>query len=156
MSKRGPPPTPTQVLRLRGSLRGKYRKPEPEPTSSVPTCPTWLSAYAKTEWKRITRELKKIGILTQVDRAVLAGYCQSWSDYMEATKLLRNEGGVLTTAQGTPVRNPLANIQGDARTSMLRFAQELGLSPAARARLATEKPKSADDPLSELMKARPA
>ena len=42
------------------------------------------------------------------------------------------------TVDGNPRRNPLVKIAADAAEDMLRFAGELGLTPIARTRLATE------------------
>ena len=51
---------------------------EPQPSRSQPTCPAHLSPTAKAEWKRPAQSLNKIGLLTQVDSAALAAYCQSY------------------------------------------------------------------------------
>jgi phage terminase small subunit len=45
-----------------------------------PTCPRHLSREAKVEWRRITRELKHLGLLTKIDRAALAIYVRAGRD----------------------------------------------------------------------------
>ena len=61
---------------------------EPQPPRSQPTCPAHLSPTAKAEWKRLAQSLNKIGLLTQVDRAALAAYCQSYGRWVEAERKL--------------------------------------------------------------------
>ena len=53
MGKRGPPRTPTSVLKLRGSWRGNVRGDEPEPKHDRPQFPEWLSAEERAAWDRV-------------------------------------------------------------------------------------------------------
>ena len=61
MGKRGPRPTPTAVLRARGSRRAD-RNPdrlEPEPPPGPPECPAWLNADAKVVWDQMVALLSE-------------------------------------------------------------------------------------------------
>lgn len=51
MAKPGPRPTPTQVLRLRGSWRSKRNPTEPQPEAAKPEAPPWLSDGAKHRYE---------------------------------------------------------------------------------------------------------
>ena len=58
-------------------------------SNAVPTCPAHLSPIAKAEWKRLVRQLQAVGLLTALDRAVLAGYCQAYGRWVEAERKLK-------------------------------------------------------------------
>jgi phage terminase small subunit len=45
--------------------------------------PTWLSALAKREFKRLAAELDGIGLMTNVDVNQLAVYCRAYARYVE-------------------------------------------------------------------------
>jgi phage terminase small subunit len=50
---------------------------EPKPASGgLPTTPGELADEAKIEWRRVAQALHRLGLLTRVDRAALAAYCQ--------------------------------------------------------------------------------
>ena len=82
---RGRKPKPTAVKLMDGNP-GKRRinGAEPKPPRSLPDCPAHLSAEAKAEWHRLAKSLNGIGLLTQVDRATMAGYCQCYGRWVEA------------------------------------------------------------------------
>ncbi len=76
---RGRKPKPTRLKLIEGNpgkrpINGR----EPKPPGSLPSCPAHLSATAKTEWKRLARSLNRIGMLTEIDRAAMAAYCQAY------------------------------------------------------------------------------
>src|SRR5262245_3472717 len=97
------PRLPSKVLELRGSfVKNPQRKRplEPQPAVQVPACPSHLDRTAKREWRRITPELKKLGLLSHLDRAALAAYCQCWAEWVSAEQHLQVDGYVLTTPAG--------------------------------------------------------
>ena len=73
---RGRKPLPSNVVRLRGNP-GKHRlnDAEPRPAARVPPCPTCLGGDARKEWQRLAKELGELGLLTKLDRGLLATYC---------------------------------------------------------------------------------
>jgi P27 family predicted phage terminase small subunit len=78
-----------------------------------------------------------LGLLSVLDTACLAAYCQTYSRWREAEKALAHDGGLLIKTQdGNPRRNPLVKISADAAADMVRFANEFGLTAVARSRLA--------------------
>lgn len=128
MAGKGPPPTPTAILKARGSWRAEARKDEPRPALAAPTCPEWMPDDGKAEWKRVVGELSGLGLLTRLDRAALAVYCQAWSDFVLAS----------TQSDSFTVRDVAAK-------RMIAAAAQFGMSPAARARVQASKPESKSD-----------
>ena len=48
-----------------------------------------LNSSAKAEWKRLAGEMHRLGILTSLDRAALAAYCQAYGRWVEAERKLK-------------------------------------------------------------------
>lgn len=108
---------PTALKIVKGTAR-KHRenKSEPKPQSKLPNCPAWVNKEGKKEWKRLSGELTKIGVLTGADFVVLATLCQMWGEYVEGVQNL------------DPVS--VAHI-----TQMRLYLVELGLTPSSRSKV---------------------
>lgn len=153
MGKRGPRPTSTAKLQLRGSWRGKTvaRKNEVKAKPAVPNPPAAMSKEAKAEWKRVVKELDALGLIAKIDRAALSILCNAWSDYVEARAKLKKTGKTFTNEKCEIKPHPFVKIQNDAAALWHRMCKEFGLAPASRAGLQpTGKPK-AIDPLDALV-----
>jgi len=83
----------------------------------------------------------EIGVLAEIDMATLAGYCQSYSDWIEATIKSREKSPVWVDKKGIPRLNPWLRVAKEAFEKMMKNACLLGLSPSSRATLKVEKPK---------------
>jgi P27 family predicted phage terminase small subunit len=148
---RGRKPTPTALKVRMGNPGGRpLNRQEPKPAISAPTCPAHLLPTAKAEWKRLAPQLENLGILSQLDRAALAGYCQAYGRWVEAEKRLKETPILLKTPAGYVQPSPWLGIANKQLELMHRFMGELGLSPASRSRVAafpslTPKPWDLDD-----------
>ena len=145
MGRRGPKPTPTATLRLRGSWRADARKSEPKPKLGAPPMPSWLSREAKAEWKRVVPELERLGLLSQLDRAALALYAQAYGRWAEAEKELVVHGLIVKTKSGMLIQNPYLWIANRAAKQMSEMLAEFGMSPSSRTRVTATKPTDADN-----------
>jgi P27 family predicted phage terminase small subunit len=107
--------------------------------------PPELSADAAKEWRRVGRLLRERGMLSELDRGLFAAYCQAYGRWAQAERALSEmakrdpvAGALLVkTANGAPIPNPLVAIAHRAMADMARYAAELGMAPAARARRAS-------------------
>jgi P27 family predicted phage terminase small subunit len=101
-----------------------------------------------------------MGLLTSVDRAALAAYCQTYSRWAKAETNIAQYGSVLKSPKsGFPIANPYVGIANRALDQMRKFAVEFGLTPASRSRLSIQTAPSADPFetfMSELMDDNPA
>jgi phage terminase small subunit len=43
-------------------------KNEPKPKQIAPKCPSWLEPDAKKEWRRLSKELESMGLLTKATK----------------------------------------------------------------------------------------
>jgi len=134
---RGRKPKPAALKILEGNP-GKRRinGSEPRPPQGQPSCPAHLSPSAKAEWKRLAQTLNKVGLLTQVDRAALAAYCQSYGRWVEAERRLAETPALLKTPAGYVQPSPWLAISAKQLELMAKFMAELGLTPSTRSRLA--------------------
>jgi P27 family predicted phage terminase small subunit len=136
---RGRKPKPTHLKLLEGNPgRRPINGAEPKPGGDLPTCPAHLGPSAKAEWKRLARDLNRIGLLSMVDRAALAVYCQSWGRWVEAERKLQETPPLLKTPAGYVQISPWLTIANKERELMARYMAELGLTPSARTRLAVD------------------
>ena len=59
------------------------------------TAPEWLDKTAKKEWNRILPLIRELPVAA-LDLALLSMYCQTYSNYVNATKQLEKEMVVVT------------------------------------------------------------
>ena len=104
---------------------------EPKPDAEVPDCPPELGPVAQKEWQRLSIELNKLRILTQLDRAALAAYCGAYSLWAEATENIQKFGTMVKSPSGYPIQSPYVSIANRQAEIMLRIASEFGFTPAS-------------------------
>lgn len=132
----GRKPKPTAVKELEGNPgKRKLNKKEPKPDKGMPTCPEWLLPEAKQEWERLCEKLNQIGVLTEVDMAAFAAYCQSYARWKEAQEHIDAEGSTFETEKGYQQQTPWVGIANTNQKLMLQAAAEFGLTPSARTRI---------------------
>jgi P27 family predicted phage terminase small subunit len=132
-------PKPTAVRRIEGN-RGKraWNHDEPQPPDAIPRCPLHLAPVAKTEWRRVAHTLHKMGVLTTIDRAALAAYCQCYAKWVEAEQKMKETPALLKTPSGYVQQSPWVAIANKQLELMGRYMTELGMTPASRSRVTTE------------------
>ena len=143
--RRGPAPTPTKILELRGSNRTKRnRKNEPRPDKGRPRCPAWLKGNARSEWKRLVEMTDRMGILTKVDGNALARYCRLWQRWRMAEDFIEEHGDQypVKSRNGKDTVGfrifPSAKIASILCVELRRLECEFGLTPASRTRISAE------------------
>ncbi len=145
MGRRGPQKTPTKVLNMRGSWRGKAREDEPEAPQGRPRCPAWLRREAKNAWARLIPQLDEMGVLGMCDRNALARYCQMYAKWRVAEEFVAaHTEGVFVVRNGDGSVKEVREYPQVAQAirygeQLLRLEREFGLTAAARASLAVEK-----------------
>jgi len=133
---RGAKPKPTAIRRLDGNPGNRgYNHDEPVPPTTLPDCPDHLNAEAQAEWDRLAQVLHDMGVVTLIDRAALAAYCQCYGRWVEAEEKLRVTPVLLKTKTGYVQQSPWLSIANRQMELMGRYMTELGLTPAARSRI---------------------
>lgn len=169
MGSRGRNALPANVHLLRGN---PSKKPlaalfdEFRPEVDIPDAPTWLWTEAKREWKRITPELERYGLVSHLDRAALVMYCQAWAEYVWLKKMLSqtmnnaeigrkaaeaegkewfgDDGFKVTTATGGFTYSPYGAAAKRAGDEVAKYLQAFGLSPSSRGRVTTSNNRQGD------------
>jgi P27 family predicted phage terminase small subunit len=152
MGQRGPAPTPASIHLLNGNP-GKRSQAAPGsgPACAVPAAPVWLLDEARAEWDRITPELEKLGLISELDVAHLAAYCNAYAIMARCGRELKRlqgevddivagprdpmRGLVDVTPSGYKQISALMQAYNRAADAMKSHAAEFGLSPSARMRV---------------------
>lgn len=115
--------------------------------------PVWLTDEAAIkEYKRIVKDLDKIGIVGNLDINNIAAYCNAYTNYLKATDELSGQPLCIEreTRNGTMVvRNPLIDIQTNYANEMRKFASLCGLTIDSRLKAAAEKTTKTEDTISQ-------
>lgn len=144
---RGRKPTPTAIKIAKGNPgRRPLNTLEPTPALGLPDPPEHLSVEAVAEWRRVAPDLHRAGLLSFVDRAALAVYCQAYGRWVQAEAALRrvaerSPGGaalIVQTTHGNWIPNPLLGIANKAYRDVLAACAEFGMTPSARSRVTAE------------------
>lgn len=118
------------------SLKGANDKIKP---------PSYLNSNAKKIFKYIVSELQASGILCNLDIFVLTNCSIAIDRIQEAEKLL-NEN---------PLNKDALKLKESYMKDLFRYTNELSLSPASRAKLASinvQTQQNAEDPLLQILK----
>ena len=143
---RGRKPQPTAQKRLAGNPGRRplnEREPEIEPALMDP--PEHLGEEARKEWERVMELLFRTGIITELDRSTLCGYCDAWATYVNASQQVQQYGAVLVSKKTkSPFASPYLNVMAMALKQMNTFAIEMGMTPSSRSKVTAAEVKPDD------------
>ena len=146
----GRKPKPTAVKQLEGNPgKRELNTKEPKPQKKAPACPKWLDDEAKKEWRRLSKQMEQMGILTEVDMTAFAGYCQAYARWKEAEEFISKHGAIVKTPSGYWQQVPQVAIAHKYLAIMKNFCQEFGLTPSSRSRIAAESNIDTSDDMME-------
>lgn len=140
-------PAVLQQGHLTKEIREQKEKEEELATAGreqLARAPTWLSgASARKEFERIVQQLEDVTVIGNLDLNNLAGYCNAYAFYRDATKALKKQPLIvekpLPNGASTFVENPLIRVQKNFAEEMRRFAALCGLTIDSRLKMATAK-----------------
>lgn len=156
----GRPPKPTRLKELQGNPgKRALNKSEPQFSTEGLTCPRWLPAEARKEWRRVAKLLVSQRVATAADRAALAAYCVSYARWQQAEDEL-TRGGL---SQEIPVTNKKGGVVGMKQIArpevmiaqqyqrlMMAAATKLGMDPSSRSKVSVVKEEKVN-PILELL-----
>lgn len=151
MGERGPAPTPTNILEMRGSWRADKNKNGPKLKPKKPRKPKNLGSMANEMWNELIPLLHKMKILTLQDKNVLERYCIMWARWKMAEEYIRINGSFIEKKDDDgnvygmfePMQVKQAN---DLADKLLRIEVQFGLTPSARSRVEVSIPKKDEAP----------
>jgi P27 family predicted phage terminase small subunit len=124
---------------------------EPQPSKKMPKCPEWLEDEAKDEWKRLANNLNNLGLLTELDMATFASYCQAYARWKEAEEFITRHGSIVKTKTGYWQQVPQVSIAHANQKIMMQAASEFGLTPSSRSRIIAGEKKSNEADAMEIL-----
>lgn len=158
--KRGTKPTPVHLQLIKGDprkigankLEAKAEREKRLLPRSIPEPPADLLPEAMEEWRRLSSVLHAAGLLTEVDRAALAVYCQAYGRWIKAERALALvakkdpdfAGLMIRTKSGNYIQNPLVGTANKAMSDLVRVCTEFGMTPASRSRIDGSEPPKED------------
>jgi P27 family predicted phage terminase small subunit len=142
---------PTNLHILRGNPNNKTKAAlfgtpgeTVRPPVVVPKCPEFLQGDARAEWFRISKHLEPLGLVSEIDRGALAGYCAAWGDFAWSERRIAElnsgsidgeAGRISATQSGFKQVNVVMQIRNRALELMGKFLAEFGMSPASRSKV---------------------
>ncbi|SLN75146.1 Phage terminase, small subunit [Roseisalinus antarcticus] len=78
-----------------------------------------------------------MGVLTEIDRAAFAAYCQAYGRWVEAEERLGDLPPMVKTPSGYVQQNPWMGVANKQLELMGRYMAEFGMTPASRSRIRT-------------------
>lgn len=137
-----------------------------QPEVEIPGCPKHLLPEARKEWRRITPELDRYGLISKLDRSALSLYCQAWARWVWAEEQLARamavaadkaaeaasqglewkggDGMIVPTPNGHMSYSPHWVIANKAAQQVRDFLSAFGLSPETRSKVATSSLRQCD------------
>jgi P27 family predicted phage terminase small subunit len=151
MSRTGRPRLPTKIHFLRGTDRAdRVNIDEPQPEVKIPEPPAIITSIALEEWNRICRELLDLGLISNLSRSLLAGYCKAYERWIIAEAEYDKGPKIYKTKTGYPIMDPWRAEADKAQELMYKFARGFGMDPESMSRIkgsavpkANEKPTGA-------------
>lgn len=155
MGKRGPAPKPA-VLKTERGKRGANLADNIKPDVAIPECPDFVCQSGQREWARITPYLARLGLISHLDMAALALYCQTFGRYSDLEAGFESQIQRIQIAQrctyldavqlafidvtpnGYKQVSALASTIRGLREECLRYLSQFGLSPSARTRVSID------------------
>lgn len=146
---------PDALKILRGNPgRRPLNKHAPNPKRGEPEMPSYLDKDAQREWKRVAPMLVRLGVLTEADGSLLAGYCEVIGQLAQVNRALKKCGNKLLCEKvtvdmdgGSHVevkQNPLVVIKRNLLQQVRPYCTEFGMSPSSRARMTVPTVESVD------------
>lgn len=132
--RRGPPPQPTNKLRLAGSPLADKRKDEPEYQTGEFGPTMVLDAESQAEWDRVYPQLQELGIAAPINAFPLTLLCTLAGSIARLQTRVAKEGPVVEGTRG-PKRNPADQTLDAKVIQYTRLCQEFGLTPASKTRV---------------------
>jgi P27 family predicted phage terminase small subunit len=134
---RGPKPKPLEVKIAEGNP-GRRPLPEPitpSPLREAPEPPAHLNKDGRHFWEVSIPALHELGLLDKVDGPALEMAAVAYQRFHEARRVIAKQGVTARGSQNQIREHPLLATERKAQLTFLRFAEQYGLTSAARARL---------------------
>ncbi len=136
---------PTALKILRGNPgHQKLNAHEPKPEVILPEAPEELSDDAQRIWQEYGAQLAMLGVMSRIDGATFATFCQTYARWLECNTYLRDAPLLVDRPGGGLEINPALKVLDQLQSQLLKVAGEFGLSPSSRAKITTTTTRTDD------------
>lgn len=110
--------------------------------------PDWLGETAQQIFLKVANDLLELRIVSNLDVDALAMYADAYASYLECVETIRDDGMMIENRFGDRIAHPMIAKQQQYFSQMSKIANEFGLTPASRAKIANalSKPTEPDKP----------
>lgn len=127
MGKRGPKPTPTASLKIRGSWLAGTREGEPVLSVDEVPCPSWVRASAREHWPELCETLKGMGLLSRPFSIAMGQLVNQLDHYIRC----EHEIEACPEFVVNGIANPLYGLRDKAWDRLLKACNEFGLTASS-------------------------
>lgn len=142
---RGRPRKPTEIKKIQGTEDKRWlieNEVEFELASDQNETDLKLTADETKIFQQVCEQLRKTGIMAEVDTDLVAAYAQKLGTYKRAVLVLKKQGEVISSEKGERI-NPWYDVAERSLKQATQIGQLFGITPSARSRIpASAAPKS--------------
>lgn len=113
--------------------------------------PEWMQPLAIQMWETVVPELLAQNVLCITDLHNVEAFCTAYANWRMAQDLVVQQGPVVMSAMGSPMKNPALTAAKEAMSQMVSFGALLGLDPSSRSRLTGGKKQKTNNPFHDLL-----
>lgn len=146
---------PNQRMRLLNNPKGAPGSLKVAP--KVPPEPSWRALFgsetadqrqlakdARAQWRLVTVELDRVGLVGLLDAAILQDYATCWARLLQCERTISREGITAKSERGV-VKHPAVTMANQLRAALKNYLTELALTPATRSRMDLPDPHPDED-----------
>ena len=133
---RGRKPTPVEEKRRIGNPGNRKLPEDVVLRDGGMQKPDDLPEAASQMWDEIVPILEEARVLNRIDTSALTAMCIQWHRSVQARQALAEEGLFAFGSTGQIVEHPALQVERAAHAMFIRFAEQFGITPVARARIA--------------------
>lgn len=141
----------------------RINEKEPKPVPKRPPCPRFLDKEARKMWRYLAPQLERTGQLARTDLAIFASFCQVYSRWVKAERVLNDKGvlyktggktvttvsktgeTITKTSGGSVITSPMLWVANKCIEQFHKLGSSLGLDPASRSRIRVDLENAGDD-----------
>jgi P27 family predicted phage terminase small subunit len=147
MAQRGRKPASLALKIARGDTPARLGLDVPGVSYSIPEPPEIVRNNPEVfeEWNRIVGLLVEMKTVSKVDRPGLVLYCAAYRRFLEAQKMLEEEGYTETRGTGALMASPWVGIAERSGRFMRNLLGDFGLLPSTRHKVRESEPVKQDE-----------
>jgi len=145
---------PTNVLKLEGNRGKRKLRNVPKPVGAIGAPPRYFDRHAKEMWKKVLSWWEGTDVIQISDQVALEAFCIAYSDFRNSRSEINKKGRFYETPNGYITEHPRVWMFKFSVKMISVFGNELGLSPAAREKLAGTSGYDDNDELENMFKAK--